>query len=349
MNSRTNDLTKSTAGPRTSKHKLPPRRSSTGGVASLTSSSEHEKIEEIRIKYRRRASDGDGRAKIPRRRSSTSSSSSAASQQKAQKGNIIHKGGSLSSFEVIGALGTALQSDDGEPVAGYTSSEARDMSSVKQQSRRNSATSRSSDHRSYQSSQSSETGCSYPRGESQYDLGATCDTSITPSEVTVKRRNSAKASRRNSLQKYAEMATMQVVGVERRGRLNEREAQADKAGGGTNTGTSTSASDNIRDQDIRNLKEAAESSQSSIQTLTNEMRLLNQQIIQDSKLKDEASKEEIASLKAELRASYKKNISISKVSKTEITRLKFEIEKRDEEILRLQQELEALKLQKNIE
>ena len=346
MNAHTNDLTKSTAGPRT-KHKLPPRRSSTGGIASpITSISEHEKIEEIRIKYRRRVSDGDSRTRMPRRRSSASSSSSAASQQKAlpKKANIIHKSGSLSSFEVIGALGTALQSDDGEPVVGYTSSEARDMSSVKQQSRRNSATSRSSDHRSYQSSQSSDTGYSHPRGESQYDMGATCDTSVTPSEVTTKRRNSAKTSRRrNSLQKYAEKATMQIVDLDR----SMQPVQADKAGGGIVN--DVSASNDPRDQDIRDLKNAAESSQTSIQTLTDEMRLLNQQIVQDSKLKDEASKEEIASLKAELRASYKKNISISKLSKTEITRLKFEIEKRDEEILRLQQELEALKLQRNIE
>ena len=139
---------------------------------------------------------------------------------------------------------------------------------------------------------------------------------------------------------------MQVVGVERTGRLNEREAQADKAGGGTDTGTSASASDNLRDQEIRNLKEAAESSQSSIENLTNEMRLMNKQLLQESKLKDEASREEIASLKAELRASYKKNISISKSSKAEITRLEFELEKRDEAISKLQEEFEALKKHK---
>ena len=140
---------------------------------------------------------------------------------------------------------------------------------------------------------------------------------------------------------------MQIVFAERTGKPNQREAQADEAGGGIITGSS--ASEDLRDEEIRDLKEAAESSHSSIQTLAEEMRLMNKQLIQDSKLKDEASKEEISGLKAELRASYKKNISISRTSKAEITRLKFELEKRDEEILRLQQKLEALKMQRNIE
>ena len=345
MNAR-KDLTTSTVRPGP-KHTMPPRRGSTGGIASPRS--EHEKIEEIRIKYRRRASDEGGRKQlVPRRRLSASSSGgSAASQQKARKVSIIRKSGSLANFEVIGALGTALQSDDGISNDPYATSKSSEHLPTNQQRRQSSSSiSRSSDHRSCQSSQSSETGHSYSRGDSLYDAGVTCDTSVTPSEVTVKRRNSAKASRRNSLQKYAEMATMQVVGVERTGRLKEKEAQADKAGGGTETGTSAFASDNLRDQEIRNLKEAAESSQSSIETLTNEMRLMNKQLLQESKLKDEASRDEIASLKAELRASYKKNISISKSSKAEITRLEFELEKRDETISKLQEELEALKKQK---
>lgn len=347
MNAR-KDLTTSSPARPGHKHTMPPRRGSTGGIiASLRS--EHETIEEIRIKYHRRGSDGGSRKQlVPRRKSSASSSSgSAASQQKARKVSIIRKSGSLANFEVIGALGTALQSDDGISNDPYATSKTNEHLPTSQQRRQSSSSiSRSSDHRSCQSSQSSETGHSYSRGNSQYDAGVTCDTSVTPSEVTVKRRNSAKASRRNSLQKYAEMATMQVVGVERTGRLNEREAQADKAGGGTDTGTSAFASDNLRDQEIRNLKEASESSQSSIQTLTNEMRLMNKQLLQESKLKDEASRDEIASLKAELRASYKKNISISKSSKDEITRLEFEVEKRDEAISKLQEELEALKKRK---
>lgn len=326
------------------KHTMPSRRGSTGGIASP------EKIEEIRIKYRRGVSDGDNRKHAPRRRSSASSSpgGSATSRQKARKVNTIHKSGSLPNFEVIGALGTALQSDGGVLNDPCASTKASEPLPTKEERRRSSAsTNRSSDYQSCQSSQSSEMGHSYSRGESQCDAGVSCDTSVTPSEVTTKRRNSVKASRRNSLQKYAEMATMQIVFAERTGKPNQREAQADDAGGGIITGSS--ASEDLRDEEIRDLKEAAESSHSSIQTLAEEMRLMNKQLIQDSKLKDEASKEEISGLKAELRASYKKNISISRTSKAEITRLKFELEKRDEEILRLQQKLEALKMQRNIE
>ena len=103
---------------------------------------------------------------------------------------------------------------------------------------------------------------------------------------------------------------------------------------------STSDQADARDQEIRDLKAAAKTNQSIILSLTTEVRHLNRQLTQDR----ETSRGELSSLKMELMASYRKNVSISKAKNAEIDRLGSEIEKRDATVQRLQEELAILKM-----
>ena len=100
---------------------------------------------------------------------------------------------------------------------------------------------------------------------------------------------------------------------------------------------------------IEGLEEAAEAGRSSIQVLTNENRMLkeaNKQLVLDMEKQDEARREEIAALKAELKAVGKKNTVLGKVSETKdaaIEKLTKDLEKRDATISALQDVVTALR------
>lgn len=100
---------------------------------------------------------------------------------------------------------------------------------------------------------------------------------------------------------------------------------------------------------IEGLEEAAEAGRSSIQVLTRENRMLkeaNKQLVLDMEQQDEARREEIASLKAELKALNKRNISLSKVSEAKdkaVEKLTKDLEKRDATISALQDVVTALR------
>ena len=100
---------------------------------------------------------------------------------------------------------------------------------------------------------------------------------------------------------------------------------------------------------IEGLEEAAVAGRSSIQVLTNENCMLkeaNKQLVLDMEQQDEARREEIASLKAELKAMNKRNISLSKVSEAKdkaVEKLTKDLEKRDATISALQDVVTTLR------
>ena len=103
-----------------------------------------------------------------------------------------------------------------------------------------------------------------------------------------------------------------------------------------------------RDDEIEDLQQAAKSSQRSIQVLTNEIRMLkeaNKRLTRERQRQEEACQKEIADLKNELKACYKKNICLSRSSKADaatIERLQLELDKRDMTIANLQDSLTVL-------
>ena len=87
-----------------------------------------------------------------------------------------------------------------------------------------------------------------------------------------------------------------------------------------------------RDDEIEDLQQAAKSSQRSIQVLSNEIRMLkeaNKRLARERQEQEEAWQKEIADLKNELKACYKKNICLSKSSRADaatIERLQLELD-----------------------
>lgn len=100
---------------------------------------------------------------------------------------------------------------------------------------------------------------------------------------------------------------------------------------------------------IDGLEEAAEAGRSTIQVLSSENHMLkeaNKQLVLDMEKQDEARREEIASLKAALKAISKRNVSLSKVSEAKdvaVKKLTKELEKRDATIFALQDMVTALR------
>lgn len=100
-----------------------------------------------------------------------------------------------------------------------------------------------------------------------------------------------------------------------------------------------------RDDEIEDLQQAAKQQATSILVLTNEIRMLkeaNKRLAQERQQQEEACQKELTDLKNELKACYKKNISLSKSSRADaatIERLQLELEKRDMTMATLQDPL----------
>lgn len=130
---------------------------------------------------------------------------------------------------------------------------------------------------------------------------------------------------------------------------NKSEAQDENEDDDFSTSKCTGDDSTALHDIIEGLEEAAEAGRSSIQVLTNENRLLkeaNKQLVRDMEEQDEARREEIAGLKAELKAMSKKSVSMNKVSEAKdaaVEKLTKDLEKRDATISALQDVVTALR------
>ena len=168
-----------------------------------------------------------------------------------------------------------------------------------------------------------------PRGNSP-----TSNPTITNSAITSRRRNSAPCGE-NTMKRQKPPPIEEIAFTPQEKTL-------------TNEDVDKTILVDPRDDEIEDLQQAAKSSQRSIQVLTNEIRLLkeaNKRLARERQRQEEACQKEIADLKNELKACYKKNICLSRSSKADaatIERLQLELDKRDMTISTLQDSLTVL-------